>query len=74
MLVTWAEKVGEILFDGLVIADVGEDCVEDREFGAVGGDWEAGLGHEGEQAQGFESDGFAACVGAGDDQLAVGAV
>ncbi len=37
---------GEILFDGLVVADVGEDGVEDWELGAVGGDGEAGLGHQ----------------------------
>ena len=64
---------GEILLDGLVVADVGEDGVEDGELGAVGGDGKAGLGHQREQADGFEGDGFAAGVGAGDDELAAGA-
>ena len=63
---------GEILLDGLVVADVGEDGVEDGELGAVGGDGDAGLGHQGEQADGFQGDGFAAGVGAGDDELAAG--
>ena len=37
---------GEILLDGLVVADVGEDGVEDGEFGTVGGYGKAGLGHQ----------------------------
>ncbi len=61
---------GKILLDRLVVADVGEDGVEDGEFGAVGGDGKSGLRHQGEQADGFQGDGFAAGVGAGDDELA----
>ena len=64
---------GEILLDGSIVADVGENGVEDGEFGAVGGDGKSGLGHEREQADGFEGDGFASSVGAGDDELAAGA-
>ena len=61
---------GEILLDRLIVADVGEHGVEDREFGAVGGDGKAGLGHESEEANGFQGHRFAAGVGAGDDELA----
>ena len=64
---------GEILLDGLIVADVGEDGVEDGQLGAVGRDGHSGLRHQGEQASGFERDGFAAGVGAGDDELAAGA-
>src|SRR5579863_5690361 len=66
-------KGGKILLDRLVVADVGENGVEDGEFGAVGGDGKSGLGHQREQADGFQGDGFAAGVGAGDDELAAGA-
>lgn len=61
---------GEVALDGLGVADVGEDGVEDGEGGLGGGDGEAGLGHEGKEAEGLEADGFAAGVGAGDDELA----
>ncbi len=64
---------GEILLDRLVVADVGEDGVEHGEFGAVGGHGQAGLRHQGEQADGLQRDRFAAGVGAGDDELAAGA-
>ena len=64
---------GKILLDGLVVADVGEHSVEDRKLGAIGGDGQAGLGHEGEEADGFQGDGFASGVGAGDDELATSA-
>ena len=64
-----AGEGGEGLFDGLFVADVGKNVLEHRDFRArVGGDVQAGLGHEGEQADGFEADSFAAGVGAGDDQ------
>ena len=65
---------GEILLDGLRVADVGQDGVADGKLGALGGDGDSGLGHEDEQAYGFEADGFAAGVGAADDELAVGGV
>jgi hypothetical protein len=61
----------EILFDGLIVADVGQDRVENRQVGAVGGNGNTGLRHQGEQAQGFQGDGFASGIGAGDYQLAV---
>ena len=64
-------KGGEILLDGLRVADVGEDGVTDGQVGALGRDGDSGLGHENEQAHGFEADGFAAGVGAADDELTV---
>ena len=63
-------KGGEILFDRLVVADVTEHAVEDRQFGTVGGHGQPGLRHQGEQANGFQRDGFAARIWAGDDELA----
>ena len=66
-------KCREILFDRLVVADVGEHGVENGQLGAVGGDGDSGLRHQGEQADGFERDGFAAGIGAGDDELTAGA-
>jgi hypothetical protein len=67
-------EAGEGFGDGLVVADVGEDLIEDGEFGGYGGDGDAGLGHEGEEAGGFHGDGFAAGVGACDEECACGAV
>ncbi len=64
-------KGGEILLDGLRVADVGQNGVADGKIGALGGDGDSGLGHEDEQAHGFEADGFAAGVGAADDELTV---
>ena len=64
-------KGGEVLLDGLRVADVGQDGVADGKLGALGGDGDSGLGHEDEQADGFEADGFASGVGAADDELTV---
>ena len=63
---------GEGLLDGLGVADVGEEGVEDGQSGGCGGDRDSGLGHEGAERGGFEGDGFAAGVGAADDELAGG--
>ena len=63
-------EAGEVALDGLGVADVGVDGGEEGKGGVLGGDGQAGLGHEGEQAGGLERDGFAAGVGAGDDELA----
>ena len=63
---------GECSLDGLGIADVGEEGGEDGQMSGGGGDGKAGLGHHGEEGGGLEGDGFAAGVGAGDDELAVG--
>ena len=57
------------LFQALLIADIGEHVVEDRELRALArGDVQAGLGHQGEQADRFQGHGFAAGVGPGHDQ------
>ena len=61
---------GELGLDGLRVADVGEECGEDGKAGGGCGNGKAGLGHHGEQRGGFEGDGFAAGVGAADDELA----
>ena len=59
----------KILLDGLVVADIGQHGIEHRQLGAVGGDWNAGLRHQGQQADGFQGHGFSAGVGTGDDQF-----
>ena len=59
----------EVLGDRLVVADHGEDPLEDRYARAFGrGDVAAGLGHEREQGEGLERDGLAARVGPGNQQ------
>ena len=65
-------KGGEFRLDGLRVADVGKERSENRKAGGCGGDGQAGLGHHCQQSGGFESDGFAAGVGAADDELALG--
>ena len=62
-------KGGEILFDGLIVADIGEYRVEDWHLGAVSGNRNSGLRHHGQQSERFQGDGFAAGVGAGDHKL-----
>ncbi len=63
-------EAGEIALDGLGVADVGVDGVEEREVGLLGGDGDAGLGHDAEETKGLEGDRLAAGVGAADDELA----
>jgi len=53
------------------VADVGEECRENRKAGSRGGDGQTGLRHHGEQGCGLERDGFAAGVGSADDELAL---
>ena len=62
---------GEVLLDGLRVADVGEDAGEDWQACGLGWYGDAGLGHDREQADGLERDRFAAGVGAADDHLAL---
>ena len=73
MLVTWAEKV-----ERFARWTASRRCRRGRrrrwEVGALGRDGDSGLGHEDEQADGFEGDGFAAGVGAADDELTVSGV
>ena len=47
-------KGGERGFDGLRVANVGQECREDGETGRRGGDGQPGLGHHGEEGGGFE--------------------
>jgi hypothetical protein len=63
---------GERGLDGLRVADVGQERGEDGKAGGRGGNGQAGLGHHGQQRGGLEGDGFAAGVGAADDELAGG--
>ena len=68
MLVMWLREGAQALLDALLVADVGIDPLEDAEPAAlVGGDQQARLRHEREQADGLERDRLAAGVGAGDD-------
>ena len=62
---------GQGLFNALLVADVGVDAVQQREFGHFGGDVQAGMGHQGQETHGLEGHGLAAGVGAGDDQYPV---
>ena len=62
---------GERFFDGLGVADVGEERVKTGKLARARGNRDAGLGHHGEQRDGLERDGFAAGVGAADDELAM---
>ena len=52
------------------VADVGVDAGEEGELRFFCRDGDSGLGHEREQAEGLERDGFATGVGAADDELA----
>ena len=57
------------MLDGLFVADIGKHLVEHRHFAAIlRGDLQARLRHQRQQAHGLERDGFAARVGAGDDE------
>ena len=70
-----ADDVGDVtaeraerLLDGLLIADIGIDRVEARQLrAALGGDVQSALRHEGQQANRFERNRFAARVRTGDD-------
>src|ERR1700678_3147504 len=62
-------KGAEGLFDGLGVADVGEEGGEDGQCCRCGGDRDAGLGHQGTERGGFEGDGLAAGVGAAQNEL-----
>ena len=53
-----------------MVADVGQHLIEQRKLGFERGNRQPGVGHQREQADGFERDGFAAGVGAADQQRA----
>src|ERR1700757_2554736 len=48
---------GKILLDGLVVADVGENCVKNRELGTIGGAGGGWLGQGGAQSGGAQGGG-----------------
>ena len=60
---------GEVVVDALLVADVDEDAAEEAALGG-GAQWHghAALQHVLYQSYGFETDGLAAGVGAGDDE------
>ena len=59
----------EVVLKGLVVPDADRNALEHRHFRTFGGgDQHAPLEHVLQQAHGFEADGFAACVGAGNQQ------
>ena len=61
----------ELVFNALVVADVREDAVEPPHLAVrVGGDEQAALQHELQQAYSLEGDGLASGVRAGDDEHA----
>src|SRR5215216_3697186 len=58
----------ERLFDGLLVADIGINGVEEEKLrAALGRDVESALRHESKQADGFQRDGLTTCVGTSDD-------
>lgn len=67
-------KGREVLFDRLIVTDIGEDRVKNRQCSAVCRNWNARLGHQCQQAQSFERDGFAAGVRPSDDQFVIRAL
>ena len=58
----------EVGGNGLLVADVGEYLVEDRQDRFTGGDVKSHLGHERNEPDGFEHDRLPACIGPADDQ------
>ncbi len=66
-------KRGEIGGDRLFVADVHEHAIDERKARRLRGDGNAGLRGEHREAHRFERDGFAAGVGAADDEHGLGA-
>ena len=63
-------KRREILLDGLVVSDVRQHGIEDGKFGAARWNWNAGLCHECQQADGLQRNRFSSGIRASDDELA----
>ena len=64
-----AGEGAEALLNALLVPDVGEHFVKNRQLRALPrGNVKAGLTHEGEKAYGLEGNGLASGVGAGDNQ------
>ena len=63
-----AGEGGQRLLNALLVADIGQNVVENDDLAVVAGrDLQAALSHGGEQAQGLDAHRLAAGVGAGDD-------
>ena len=60
----------EVLLNRLVVSDIRQDLREERKLGLRGGHGQPGLGHQAQQAHGFQRDCFAAGIGAADEQRA----
>ena len=71
MLLTWPENVDSDCCKALLVADVREDLIKDIHFGPRGGNMEAALRHERQQAGGFQADRLAARVRPGNQQYLV---
>ena len=65
-------KRAEAFLNRLVIADVGQHLVEQRELGFGGGHRQPGVRHQREQADGLQCDRLAAGIRAADEQCALG--
>ncbi len=63
---------GQVRGDGLLVADVHEHAIEQRQDGALRGDGDSRLCGKRGDACGLQRDGLAAGVGAADDQQALG--
>ena len=63
-------KGAEVFLDGLVVADIGQHLLEERELGFGGGHRQRRLRHQAEQPDGLQRHGLAAGVGAADQQRA----
>src|SRR5262249_58082922 len=63
-----SREAREVGLDRLLVADVGEHAVKNGDGTSITcGNEQAGLGHQGQQPYGFESDGLATGVGTRDD-------
>ena len=69
-----ARKTAQTFGDGLLVAYIGKDVVQKREFGFRARNRDSGVGHDGEQAGGLHRDGFAAGIGTADEEAAPGLV
>src|SRR5437016_767336 len=67
-------ECGEILFDGLVVADVGKHRVEDRQLRFVCRNGNPRLGHQDKQSNSLEGNRLAAGVRSADDELTIVAI
>ena len=65
----------EVVVDALLVADVNQDVVIDGAGGIVAhGNRQSALEHILHEAEGFETDALAACIGAGDEDDALSGI